>query len=339
MKRFDPNFYGSFQKGTVYDSENPLEEVWSRVARFGNSSWVKSISAKAIPPIKTPWEEYGPYSIIRIRQAIEFRSAYQNTTTLTSPLPLYYSFLNMIRGFLGFKFQIKSSKSHGLSFKVKPNPLDCIAEITKKGTFPYFLKAFDFDDKVGLKISLKDCISRIVEIWKDYHSLQLGSSNVIPVEINTKMSGLFELKLYIPKSIKEHFNKDWKKLFPTLFDSCEIDPVTNTLKVKYDSEKLTAEIIEKYCNDKLLPSLIWREDPMWYLIIETNSSMMLPRSAYYFIAIFILGSIVRYEPELILKITDPDSELSWFIGRFIKTAERFFPQLMLNWIFLESVYF
>jgi len=65
----------------------------------------------------------------------------------------------------------------------------------------------------------------------------------------------------------------------------------------------------------------------------------LPRPAYYFLATYILGNVVRYAPELLADLTDPDSHLGWTIQRFLNTAERFYPQLMFHWAFTTKVFF
>ena len=54
---------------------------------------------------------------------------------------------------------------------------------------------------------------------------------------------------------------------------------------------------------------------------------------------FILGNIVRYEPELMLEVSQFNSEMSWFINRFLNIAERFFPQLKLSEQCGTTIYF
>jgi hypothetical protein len=39
-----------------------------------------------------------------------------------------------------------------------------------------------------------------------------------------------------------------------------------------------------------------------------EENLDLPRPAFYFIAAFILSSVVRYQPELLVGVSDPDSE-------------------------------
>jgi hypothetical protein len=65
----------------------------------------------------------------------------------------------------------------------------------------------------------------------------------------------------------------------------------------------------------------------------------LPRAAYYYIALFILASTVRYEPEMLVALVNPDSPLGWMVERFLNSAERFFPHLVLHWLFTEPVFF
>jgi len=68
---------------------------------------------------------------------------------------------------------------------------------------------------------------------------------------------------------------------------------------------------------------------VWYLVQQIDPNIVFTRSAYYFIGMYILGSIVRYDPEMLLDITDPYSEIAWILSRFIEMAERYFPQLIL----------
>lgn len=85
--------------------------------------------------------------------------------------------------------------------------------------------------------------------------------------------------------------------------------------------------------------LISCDTPIWYLIRQVTSDPTLPRPAYYFISLFILSNIVRYQPELMLEISNPDSQLGWLLIRLLKVAERFYPQLMLSWLYDHPVYF
>src|SRR6266849_7851840 len=91
-------YTGSFQsERTRYHSENPLEEAWTRIAQLGSAEFVGSIFQPEKP---NNGDKVVTYSAVRVRQAIEFRDAARQSTLLTSPLLLYYSFLNLTRAFL-----------------------------------------------------------------------------------------------------------------------------------------------------------------------------------------------------------------------------------------------
>jgi hypothetical protein len=49
--------------------------------------------------------------------------------------------------------------------------------------------------------------------------------------------------------------------------------------------------------------------------------------------------LVRYEPDTLLAISNPDSEAGWIVTRFLNAAERYFPHLLLNWVFEKPMYF
>ena len=86
--------HGSFQTGSILETENPLEEVWSGVALHGSADYLQR-SFK--PPAGHTAAPYIEYAGTRARQAVEFRESARQASLLTSPLALYYSFLNLMR--------------------------------------------------------------------------------------------------------------------------------------------------------------------------------------------------------------------------------------------------
>jgi hypothetical protein len=126
--------------------------------------------------------------------------------------------------------------------------------------------------------------------------------------------------------------------FPSLSHTCKLEPVGNVLRV--DKEDLsTYEAIAEYLSTVLEHDLRERQTPVWYALRIVDPELVFPREAYYIVALFILGSIVRYEPEMMLEASNPDDEVGWFLRRFLQVAERYFPQLMLMWIEQCPIYF
>jgi hypothetical protein len=107
-----------------------------------------------------------------------------------------------------------------------------------------------------------------------------------------------------------------------------------------DKEEIsTYEAITEFLNRVLQTDLRERQTPVWYALRVVDPELVFPREAYYMVALFILGSIVRYEPEMMLEASNPDAEVGWFLRRFLQVAERYFPQLMLMWIEQCPIYF
>jgi len=325
---------GSFQYPHRFESENPLEEVWSRVARFGAIDYI--MNNLNPEKIDIDWDNYVNYAIIRVKQAVEFRESAQNATLLTKPLALYYSFLNLTRGFLALGPEIMPSSAHGLQFIKGDSLFSSSAKLTK-GTFTEYLSAFGFNWEKETKISLEEAFARIVEIHQDFISLKQYNSFVFPVRVQTKTGG----PVYIdPISPHKEFPENWDRDFPSLKEKCSLEEDDQEFVVDDKDVCENRDSISKFLHENLLNDLIYNSfDSPWYLIRNLDSSISFSRVSYYYIAIFILGSIVGYEPELMLESNRLDSEMGWFLDKFLKKAERFFPQLKIGEQCQTTIYF
>lgn len=328
-------YTGSFQSATArYNSENPLEEVWSRVAQIGSTEFVRAIFRPEKPE---NWDAVISYSVVRIRQAVEFREAARQSTLLTSPLPLYYSFLNLLRALMALGAEVLPEKGHGLKFTLGRTLLESSASVCK-GTFKDYLSSVNASSEDGLALTLEDALSRIIEIAPDYSALvgrNLGSL-AVRIRVDANMDG--EVLLRFPGGL-ETFRTTWADEFPALSSDCTLEPQGNVLRVADHVARDAYTAICNFCSSHLEPELRYNEEPYWYLIRHTNSALTFPRPAYYFVGMYILGNVVRYEPELMLEVTQPDSRLGWFLKRFVRLAERYYPQLMLRWLHNREIYF
>ena len=322
---------GSFQFPNRFVSENPLEEVWAQIARYGTRDYLRT----NLKPEKSDidWDKHIEYGAARAKQAVELRSSAKNTTPLTSPLTFYYSFLNLTRAFLAIGPEIIPLSYHGLKFVKRKNLLSSGAKITN-GTFTDYLTAFGSRWKKGTFISLTDVFSRIIEIRQDFTSIKNQISYVIPVNIDARIRGSVYIDILLPY---EGYEKNWKIEFPKLAEKCELESDGKSLIITDEKICESYKSVSKYINENLYPNLLYSSNPLWFLVRETDNSFVFPRAAYYYIAMFILGSIARYQPELMLNYLD--SELGWFIQRFINAAERFFTQLKLFEQYKATIYF
>jgi len=325
---------GTFQLPHVLESENPLEEVWSWIARYGTKDYIKNHLHSENPDID--WEEHVNYGIVRAKQAVEFRKSAKSGTLLTKPLTLYYSFLNLTRAFLALGPEMMPTSLHGLKFIAGDDLLSSGAQLVK-GTFTDYLSSFGINWQKNTKVSLRDALSRIIEIQQDFVSLRISESYVFPVKLQVATGG----PIYIdPLSPHETFPQKWETEFPSLTKKCKLDEDGKGFLIDDKAICESHESISNYLHKILLHDLIYSHmSSPWYLIREVDNCPSLSRASYYFISVFILGSIVRYEPELMLEVSQLDSEIGWFIDRFLTKAERFFPQLKIGEQCKTTIYF
>jgi hypothetical protein len=333
--RLDLAYVGPLKRGAYVRSESPLEEVWNWIARFGIGGWLQKNTSTT-----TPWKDWGPYSVVRVRQAVEFRAAARQGSILTRPLPLYYSLLNLLRGFLAMTEGVEPKKAHGLKF-VRENQADIFqtgAELTD-GTFTDYLDALKVPHQKKTVITLDKALLRVIETAAEYISASLGQAEVFQVHVEAyQPSGKVRLHFYGPGQ-EDQFRNSWQEWFPKLKDLCSPEPTDKVLVV--DTNKVdttTRKAVSDFCHQVLEVNLKSFEDPSWFTVRHSTPELDLPRPAFYFIGAFILSSVVRYKPELLLTLSNTDSEEGWLIGRFLNAAERYFPQLLLHWVSSE-VYF
>lgn len=329
---------GSFQRtpGTLlFESNAPLEEVWEQIALQGSDEFLhKTFTLTAGGDVKP----YIEYASVRFRQSIEFRKAYLQSTLLTSPLALYYSFLNLLRASLCMHSDFFPAQSHGLSFQPGASLFDSGAKVARKGTFKDYLDETGYSSDPTKVITLEAAMSRIIEIRGDFEQVNDSSSLVTPIFVDSFNDG--DTQLIFRKSgydLSQNAHK-WTSDFPSLAACCRPDSGQNTLNIVYPLAD-TSDVSD-FCYMRLNYELSLNDEySRWYLIREIDPALIFPRPAYYFILLFILGSIVRYQPELMLDAVDPKSSTGWLLRRVVLAAERAFPQLIFSWLVGTPVYF
>jgi hypothetical protein len=325
-------YVGSFQnQRLVFHTEDPLSEVWNHIERYGTA-----FAKRNSKPINhnVNWDDYVEYAQIRTKQALEFRKASSDASLLTAPALLYYSFLHLTRAFLALGHEVMPKPGHGLQFVSAPRLLQSSACVSS-GTFAEYMESQNATLGKDAKISLAEALGFIVEFAMDYWMFDQSHVYVEPVAVEALIHGTVHLRF--PRYSGD-FVASWEQDFPKLADVCELAD-DRRLIVKDTSAGRNHEAIQEFLDERLLPSLVLRTDAMWYALRRNNAVIKLPRSAYYYVAMFILGSAVRYQPELILSVCETDSEVGWLLQKFLRLAERFFPQLKLLELYDSQIYF
>jgi len=324
---------GSFQTGTFWESEEPLREVWSRVAQIGVVEHVaKRFRATRVPVAQAT--DLVLYAALRCRQAVEFRNAATAVSGITSPLLTYYSFMNLLRGCYALREE-KKSIGHGLKLRTASKLFDCAASV-ESGTFADYLHTSKMKVPKKYSVTLGDCLRHIVEIRDDYRDVFGEPSLVDFVRVRAYING--QMFFDIVGHDGDMDASVWEERYPQLAGICHVVDGTSTLAAdelhpEYDDvAQLVSSLFETNLNQTLAPS--------WFVTRQSTGDLLLPRLAYYYVAVFILGSLVRYETEHISAIANEQSESGWLISRFLRAAERYYPQLALIWLGGgECVYF
>jgi hypothetical protein len=311
---------GSFQaSGNHLGSENSLEEVWAQFGKMGTTAHLDKLKPDN-PTV--PWPKHIGYARVRIHQAMEFRAAAHAATLLTAPLPLYYAFLNLMRAQIALIPEVLPKNAHGLTFHAGADLLTSTAGL-QAGTFTDYLNAQKITWKQGQQITLRDALGCVFEMYSetfDFDRSMVHSQQVIIDAVNQG-----PIWLFFPNYPRD-LATSWAMDFPTLVGHCDVADKSRLL-VKPPSSGKTYESISAFFHQTLLNNLIPLNRPCWWMFLRSEPHLQLDRISYYHVAAFILGSAVRYNPELVLAVNAPDSGVGWLIKRFLKRAERFYPQL------------
>lgn len=312
---------GSFQSPSAFfHTEDPADEAWRRAGRFGTNE-----SIARLVPNKAPaqWAESAAFAKVRIGQALEFRAASLDKSLLTAPLSLYYAFLSILRGFMAIRHETLPAAGHGLRF-VKSSTLLESKAVLDRGTFTDYLDSCGVAWPNRGELSLLQALGYIPELAHDLWPSFPRNVLVQLVHVQATTNGV---RLNFPHYPRD-FDLSWREDFPALAAVCtRVD--TATLEVVEEQQLRSDPSISRFLNLRLLPRLSFGFNPLWYSYRALDPGLKLSRSSYYFVAMFILGSAVRYEPELVAAVSKSDSELGWLLQRFVSQADRYFPQLML----------
>jgi YaaC-like Protein len=320
---------GSFQIGLIVESENPLEEVWSFVQRIGNNESLNRLTPDAV---NDDWTKHIDYASTRLIQALEFRDAADTSSLLTSPLLLYYSFLNLSRAYLAIGVEKISAGTHGLTWQSGTSILESSAKVSKKGTFAELLNYYGLETSSSTTITLAECLARIPELKSD--SILALQSNIISVHVDAYTDGRVHLKFMVQD--ENEFRSQWQTWFPELanvFVLSREGAILEANLARSDNE------VGQFLHQHFWDNLRFINVAHWYVLPNTDKFSLWPRHSFYYVAIFILGSLVRYEPDLLLNSISPSSEAGWLLNRFVAKSERFFPQLILREWTKQRLYF
>ena len=192
-------------------------------------------------------------------------------------------------------------------FKEDSQILTCRAKLTN-GTFTNYLDTGGISWQTGFEISLDESLSRVIETSEDYFTVARKSPRACPVRVEARHTGRMVLHFREDWVESEaHFRSHWESEFPSLVPFCELESTGCVLKIKQDKEPNNFEEVADLCQKMLDVNLIPESKPDLVCCSMYRSTANVAKRGVLFCSLFILGSIVRYQPELIYQITSGNS--------------------------------
>lgn len=328
------NYAGSFQnRRFIVRTGDQLSAAWREVERLGTVEGLMNIGRQTGQTI-----EDARLGSLRIRQAVELRRASADTSPLTRPLLLYYSALNLVRGWQSVLKGGMGKPRHGATFKKGSSLLDCGLKLDKEGTLPQFISYYNATAPAVSELSLRDCLTQIAELKRDIKLIPETISQVAWVEVNGVINGPTSLRFHIDQCTAEEFETSWQKLLPWFKDGCVLStegPFTLTVKVALQNR---TEITD-FCEKHLMCDMHLNDNAVWFDVVERGVPLLPGRLPAYLCALFILSNVCRYEPQYFEQAFAESTNLAYVLTSTLSCAERYIPQLFVSAAYGSTVYF
>lgn len=307
-------------------SENPIKDTWKILLKYSYTSNIERY-------LKETVENHFIQSIAgSIVQSYEYFSSFTKVSLNTSPLLLYYGFVNLI--FAGSSMITKEKiiiKNHGLTLALPTNDSkkigDCLINISNSndGAYKTYNSIFSDNSNFPQKIKLKDIFSMIPELKNDFEECYDQPSLCLPVEVVKRREGDLE-RIEIKDIIQ-----DLSLVEIVDYEKCYIKPQTTNKYI----------ILRKKINgiDIGIRSISGQKFLYQYLEIN-NQKYYFDVLMIYFLGLYALGNISRYHPEIWYPFvqTDQTGEKS-IVEDFLSLAHRILPNLILNKILDKRITF
>ena len=358
------------------NSERPYQEMWNTFVYFESEPITKEFLEKIY--IKNGYEDAFKFAfsntskfIYFIKQSKEYFHSAENSNILVKPLLIYYGMMNLIKaivltkdpdyprnsGVLRHGITTRKLKKSNYSFR------DDEIKIQKEGLLPHFYSLVTNHPSAkieGNKYQIKELISLLPELQTSYQRI-FQQQLLYPIEFSTENydKKTQTLRIRVPKRVLQFFNQDKKKFCRELnlynqkkeftFSLYEnTDQPNNQHYSSLSEEAICIDYLIKQENIKELSQYNIFQNPMiiqdfkgnYYIKPIIDTKLILPELMIYYMIMFNLGMLCRYETELwgdiIFSFTSEDM---YIINEFINISLRKFPNLVLNILFNEILVF
>jgi hypothetical protein len=271
-------------------------------------------------------------------QAYEYFEAFKNSTLNISPLLLYYGTTNLFNGVANLtSCKVNLIENHGMKIKEIPEELTSIGNLKitpvnpAKGALSVFAKTFGVLNDIcsTSKWSLTELFSSIPFLLDDFlECYENEPPHILPV-------------IDVKKPVRTERIKT--KYFERFSDKITVFQAIEGFKENYINFQPTNECI--VLRKKLMGKDIYVYDiaKKKYLAVghkKNGQLITLPIEIVLFMGLYALGFISRYRPALWNPFVKNDvSGEKLFIENFLNKSARIIPNLMLNKIYNENLFF
>jgi hypothetical protein len=319
---------------TIVHSENPVNEMWSRLGYFENEYNAKEF-------LKKKSEELAEDELVDTARTLAFtmqaaREYYESAarvSLLTKPLLVFYGMVALSKVLFTATYSRKSrSDKHGLE---TPNQEDFVEElekghgletpkqkdfekdfanlstkVLKEGTFPQFHSCYSKDKLLNMSFALKELLSTICEIKVEYETVYMEKSQAIKIQ-----KGRYGLYL-VDTELEKYM--DLAKRLADCFSITSVQHTGSGLLI---------------WNPENLPTTraLSGEEYLTLPLRKHDKNLSLPEMSAHYLIMYLLGMASRYYPKEWGEIIEgKTSGQIHIIRKFLETTTRKFPNLILN---------
>ena len=306
-------------------SENPIRDTWKMILKYSYTSNIEKYLANEID------KEFIQSIAGSFVQSSEYFNSFDKVSLNTSPLLLYYGFVNLLFASSSMitNNRIKI-KNHGLSICLPKDSSyigDCIIKISNSevGAYKTYNSIYSNNSIFPKNIKIKNILSMIPELKKDYEDCYNQHSLCVPIEIIKRREGDIE-RIKINDLLQ-----DISTLDIVDFEKSYLKPQTTNEYIIFRKKINGVDIgIKSISGQKYLYQYFIHESKKY----NFNQIMI------YFMGLFSFGYISRYHPEIWYPFvqTDQSGEKS-LVEEFLLLSHRILPNIILNKIHNKRIVF
>lgn len=328
---------------------NPYEKMWNLFTYFENEDITKNLLYTAYLTQEKDKEALAlAYQntvkfIYLLKQGVAYFEAARKSELMVQPLLLYYGMASFMKVLILLHDPYYPSSTtvlqHGLTTRKKKRMnysfINDVVKIQKDGLLPHFSKAvFKESLETNSKYLISHLISLLPELQPCLHIL-FKTRTMLPVTIEQIDENTYTF-LFSKQDLEQE-----KLHFSTIYHLFQTSPLINEEITILDEQLAIVMKITKPIHElKQIHNQVYEDYLGKYYFYFKDHVPTMAEIVIYNLIMFVLGMLCRYDTEqwgeIMYSIHSPDLFL---IKEFVQVTLRKFPNIILNYLFGEKIYF